>query len=149
MSETNWSLEETLAKALCYRSVGDVHAVDTNGRQRWNWYAEDAKKFIDAYGYQLQHFGASYDGKTWTIPSVAPATKEKIDDGGRAFPGKNFTENGFPNGENMGMTLRDYFAGQVLSGFMSAKPMHFDPDDDAAYCYRVADAMIAARRASA
>lgn len=77
------------------------------------------------------------------------ADGKKIDDGGRAFPGKNFTEHGYPNGENMGMTLRDYFAGQVLSGFMSAKPMHFDPDDDAAYCYRVADAMIAARRTSA
>lgn len=45
------------------------------------------------------------------------------------------------------MTLRDYFAGQVLAGFMSGheRAMRFNPDDDAAYCYRVADAMLKER----
>lgn len=68
-----WSLEETIAKAMCHRSVGDVHAVDINGRQRWNWYIEDAKKFISTYGHKLQHFGAVWDGVSWSVPA-APST---------------------------------------------------------------------------
>lgn len=38
------------------------------------------------------------------------ADSKNIDDGGPAFPGENFTENGFRNGFNMGMSLRDYAA---------------------------------------
>ncbi|MBX5089386.1 hypothetical protein [Rhizobium lentis] len=72
---------------------------------------------------------------------------KQIDWGGSAFPCEGGSDsNLYPD---PGMSLRDWFAGQVLSGFMSAKPMHFNPDDDAAYCYRVADAMIAARKAGA
>lgn len=63
-------------------------------------------------------------------------------DGGPAFP--VIAENGLGHVAS-GMTLRDWFAGQVLAGFMSAKAMHFHPDHDAAYCYKVADAMLAAR----
>ncbi len=69
-------------------------------------------------------------------------------DGGPIHP----TSIQFGDGSEMssnGMSLRDWFSGQVLSGFMSAKAMHFNPDDDAAYCYRVADAMLAARKAGA
>ncbi|ANL02664.1 hypothetical protein [Rhizobium phage RHEph18] len=61
--------------------------------------------------------------------------------GGPAFPGNYSYLDGMPSNYE-GMTLRDWFAGQVLCGFMSAKAMHFNPDDDAAYCYRVADAML-------
>jgi hypothetical protein len=32
--------------------------------------------------------------------------------GGPAFPGPSFTQSGYPNGHAMGMTLRDWFAGQ-------------------------------------
>lgn len=75
----------------------------------------------------------------------------KIEDGGHAFP--VCFEGGANSGEqpyfHEGMSLRDWFAGQVLSGFMSAKAMHFNPEDDAAYCYRVADSMISARKAGA
>lgn len=74
MSGKNWSLEETIAKGMCHRSMGDVHAVDINGTQRWHWYLEDAKKFIETYGYALQHFGAVYDGKIWSASLSTPHT---------------------------------------------------------------------------
>jgi hypothetical protein len=90
-------------------------------------------------------------------------TVKQIDDGGLAFPGVrnqqvgNVSDYGFTDDDSPtfadvqhpGMSLRDWFAGQVLCGFMSAKAMHFNPDDDAAYCYKVADAMIAHRKAGA
>jgi hypothetical protein len=43
-----------------------------------------------------------------------------------------------------GMTLRDYFAGQCLAGLASRRVMGAD---DAAWAYRMADAMVAAREA--
>ena len=46
------------------------------------------------------------------------------------------------------MSLRDWFAGQALMGMMASRnpssPM-FSPEDDAAYVYAVADAMLAER----
>jgi hypothetical protein len=54
--------------------------------------------------------------------------------GGAAFP----LESDY--GSQKGMTLRDYFAGQVI-GQLEA----FSPDGAAALAYRVADAMIAER----
>lgn len=46
-----------------------------------------------------------------------------------------------------GMTLRDYFAANALQGLMANKsnPLHFNPEDDSAYVYRIADAMLAER----
>lgn len=78
-------------------------------------------------------------------------SSKTIDDGGLAFPGNRFQKvgNSYGDVQHPGMSLRDWFAGQVLSGFMSAEPMHFNPEDDADYCYKVADAMIAARKAGA
>jgi hypothetical protein len=48
-----------------------------------------------------------------------------------------------------GMSLRDAFALAALQGFMAnkARPTHLNPDDDATYIWRVADAMLAAREA--
>ena len=63
-------------------------------------------------------------------------------DGGPAFPtdhNKNVVE---------GMTLRDWFAGQALMGMMASRnpsSPRFNPEDDAAYVYAVADAMIQER----
>ncbi len=78
---------------------------------------------------------------------------KKIDDGGPAFARSGFYSDGGPGESDCwptdGMSLRDWFAGKVLGGFMSAKPMQFNPEDDAAYCYKVADAMIAARKGGA
>lgn len=49
-----------------------------------------------------------------------------------------------------GMTLRDYFAAKALTGMMSSRDPRsprFHPEDDAAYVYAVADAMLKAREA--
>lgn len=48
-----------------------------------------------------------------------------------------------------GMTLRDYFAAKALMGMMASRNPNnprFYPDDDAAYVYAVADAMLKARQ---
>ena len=44
-----------------------------------------------------------------------------------------------------GMSLRDWFAGHALSGLMS-RDIQATRDDIAIECYRVADAMLAARQ---
>ena len=61
-----------------------------------------------------------------------------IDDGGDAFP--------HPDG-SFGMSLRDYFAGQALAG-MCANPdlTSFLPAPMACAAYKIADAMLAARK---
>lgn len=69
---------------------------------------------------------------------------KKIDDGGRAFPGKSFTERGYPNGYDMGMSLRDWFAGQALvTGYVQHDG---SPDKIAEWAFQIADAMIATRK---
>jgi hypothetical protein len=74
-------------------------------------------------------------------------TKQKVKDGGPAYPSglDSSTETAWP--VNEGMTLRDYFAGQALAGLIASKlhSLAFATQDDAAYCYGVADAMLAAR----
>ena len=74
------------------------------------------------------------------------------DTGGPAFSsGTDFY--GGPNGKevgNRGMTLRDYFAAKALMGVLASRNPNsprFHPDDDAAYVYAVADAMLKARQA--
>ena len=57
------------------------------------------------------------------------------DDGGAAFP----------DDVKDGMSLRDYFAGQAMMGFIT----RFGPVDikvSAVRCYQVADAMLEARK---
>jgi hypothetical protein len=46
------------------------------------------------------------------------------------------------------MTLRDYFAGQVLVGMMSDSEYDAPPEKTATWCYKIADAMIEAREQS-
>lgn len=64
-------------------------------------------------------------------------------DGGPAFP---WGEHGTCLG---GMTLRDYFAIEALSGMLSARSVDWDIGDDKAYtskqAYQYADAMLAER----
>lgn len=81
---------------------------------------------------------------------------KKQNTGGRAFPVDCVVErdeegrlHGFEVSSG-GMTLRDYFAAKAMQGFMANKdrPMTFHPDDDAAYAYAIADAMLRAREAS-
>ena len=66
--------------------------------------------------------------------------------GGAAFP----LESDY--GSQSGMTLRDYFAGQVIGNLemFAPNPRVFAYlDEDAALAYRVADAMIAERKKGA
>ena len=79
-----------------------------------------------------------------------------IDDGGGAYPCT--PPDGNPNAYAMfpsspGMTLRDYFAGQALAGWLASfgegarHPVDVDHGDFVADCsYKMADAMIAARK---
>ena len=70
----------------------------------------------------------------------------KINDGGPAFPrtGEGF---GNPKYDTAGMTLRDWFAGQALNGFivnaMMGDKTQKNLTDTAALAFAVADAMIA------
>jgi hypothetical protein len=83
---------------------------------------------------------------------------DPIDTGGMAFPGLEGTDghgcsriNSMPDGAIMweyhsqGMTLRDHFAGQALGGLLKGVET---PNYEAAakIAYRMADAMIAARK---
>ena len=70
-----------------------------------------------------------------------------INDGGPAFPLPASTQ---PNGEHQwheyGMSLRDYFAGQFLAGFVSTQYQGSQPCNMATQAYEHADAMIEARK---
>ena len=71
---------------------------------------------------------------------------KEINDGGPAFPrsGSDYV----PAQE--GMSLRDWFAGQVLAGLVSDGERYEDRffEDVAAQCYEMADEMIQARSAN-
>jgi hypothetical protein len=52
--------------------------------------------------------------------------------------------------DTQGMSLRDWFAGQALSGFLAGDPQtEWKPTAVAACAYGMADAMIAARKGGA
>lgn len=70
-----------------------------------------------------------------------------INDGGSAFPGQPKDAQGYPIAPmEYGMSLRDWFAGQALTGLLPQPaepeygPLHF-----AKASYAMADAMIEAR----
>jgi hypothetical protein len=73
--------------------------------------------------------------------------KTSINDGGPAFPRPvSHSDEGGTHFGFTGMTLRDYFAGQALAGFIAAstgRDVHSQPA--ARMCYQMADAMLAAR----
>lgn len=74
------------------------------------------------------------------------------DHGGPAFPVQEFDQiSGQMVDQNLGMSLRDYFAGKALAGFIAARlPDHSGQDGEAflaADAYIVADAMLKAREA--
>ena len=71
-------------------------------------------------------------------------------DGGPAMPGPVYTQNGHLSGHGMGMSLRDWFAGQALAGYFGyclAGHQNTATVPTAEYIYQMADAMIAARGA--
>jgi len=71
----------------------------------------------------------------------------KIDDGGPAFPCNVQVEDnsGSHYEEHYGLTMRDWFAGQVLVGILSGDQRFFSPSELATISYWAADAMLAAR----
>lgn len=81
---------------------------------------------------------------------------KKVDDGGPAFPVRGF-EGEDRNGDTMlygqlkhGMSLRDYFAGQVVGPMATAYASVAGNDSElgklASACYRFADAMVAEKQ---
>ncbi len=69
-----------------------------------------------------------------------------IDTGGLAFPLPGMTlSDGRGYASNPGMTLRDWFAGQVLVGVWSDSTLSGTPKTIAEGCYEMADAMLAER----
>ena len=63
---------------------------------------------------------------------------QKINDGGSAYPISNGRETDF------GMSLRDYFAGQALTGVKGWHPADKRGKNVGEICYEIADKMIAA-----
>jgi len=80
----------------------------------------------------------------------------KIDNGGAAFPlpKQVFGENTYLQYSDTGMTLRDYFAAAALQGWLASYPERDTPhpalneceNDVARLSYKMADAMLAARK---
>lgn len=73
-----------------------------------------------------------------------------INDGGPAFPISD-TYHGIGNIERgeSGMTIRDYFASRAMQGLIAQSDgtaLHSDPEIGALYAYRMADAMLKARK---
>ncbi|PJR88726.1 hypothetical protein CN878_16885 [Ochrobactrum sp. 695/2009] len=50
-----WPIREVVAKAIAYHAVGDPHARTIRGDQRWEWFTEEADKFISVFGYYLPY----------------------------------------------------------------------------------------------
>ena len=67
--------------------------------------------------------------------------------GGSAFPHKKYDvpEDGIYNPAELGMTLRDWFAGQALAGTLAHPGDSCDWEMFANAAYKIADAMIAER----
>jgi hypothetical protein len=70
-------------------------------------------------------------------------------DGGSAFPhpGYHGVDGKFVDVPHVGMTLRDWFAGQALAGFC-ANPVgisNWSPDGIAQDAYKIADSMLVER----
>ena len=66
--------------------------------------------------------------------------------GGAAFPSPGVVldkdKSQYQQGAYGGMSLRDYFAGQVLAGVRGGD---YPPETVAEYCYRMADGMLKER----
>lgn len=76
---------------------------------------------------------------------------DEIKNGGPAFPTKHPALDPRASGfyTEDGMTLRDYFAGQWLMGYMANPEIGFsDTSVAAAHAYKTADAMLRAREAN-
>lgn len=66
-------------------------------------------------------------------------------DGGPAFPGNEKNSDGTHYHSNVGMSLRDWFAGQALAGLLGRYGFSEHPDVIVTSCRQYADAMLSAR----
>lgn len=64
--------------------------------------------------------------------------KTMEDNGGAAFPRER-------TDDQRGMSLRDYFAGQALTGMLADNTINPSVKEAAEHCYATADAMLAER----
>ena len=71
------------------------------------------------------------------------------DDGGAAFPTPESEHNGEWRGQEVGMSLRDYFAAKAMSGMVAnivrGHVSYGNTRDMAARCYEIADEMLEER----
>jgi len=65
---------------------------------------------------------------------------QRTEDGGHAFPCC------FNNGNQAGMSLRDWFAGQALAGLLTREDNYKSTKGAASIAYHAADAMLEARK---
>jgi hypothetical protein len=71
-----------------------------------------------------------------------------FNDGGSAFPHNELTSTGEIYHDHLGMSLRDYFAGQALAGMMARKYSdELTTREISCGCYLLADAMLKSRKA--
>lgn len=68
---------------------------------------------------------------------------DHIEDSGPAFP---LQPASMPEAHYLGMTLRDWFAGQALAGLLAESMHDCGPSGIAHDCYQYADAMLEARK---
>lgn len=69
-----------------------------------------------------------------------------FNDGGSAFPHNELTSTGEIYHDHLGMSLRDYFAGQALAGMLANKRVHdFTELQVVGDCYYYADIMLRRR----
>jgi hypothetical protein len=66
-------------------------------------------------------------------------------DGGPAFPGYKNADGSFRSTPAGGMTLRDWFAGQALAGWVANTDADDNCEQTAIWAYRYADAMLVER----
>ena len=69
------------------------------------------------------------------------------DNGGPAFPLSFYDADG-DRLTNSGMTLRDYFAAKAMQGYLAAPDCGLDMEEVAAFSYKMAGHMLAAREAA-
>ena len=76
-------------------------------------------------------------------------TREALVNGGAAFPFQSRTPQDELNAPEPGMSLRDWFAGQIAGGMAAhsgTMGTPFGPGDIAQRSYEVADALLSARK---
>lgn len=72
---------------------------------------------------------------------MSDSISKTIDDGGPAFPFDEYTKDGQQFKVHLGMSLRDWFAGQALCGIMSGSSRtNFEMVSKESY--KLADAML-------